>query len=78
MIQVRVFLPPLFSTDKLDERGWLELENDAQLKDLLRLIKMPKVIAKALKVTVNAEQTPLDTILKDGDVAGFFWLLPGG
>jgi len=75
---VRVFLPAFGKLDKLDERGWLQLDDDALLSDLLRDIKVPKALAKLLFVSVNGERAPLDTVLKDRDVVSFFWFMTGG
>ena len=78
MIRVRVFPLPFCNFDNLDERGWLELNDDAQLLEVLRKIKMPKTLVKLFAPSVNGEKAPLTTVLKNGDVVGFFWLLTGG
>ena len=78
MIRVKVFPLAFCKFDKLDERGWLELNDNARLSDVLRDIKMSKPLAKVFMASVNGEKAPLDTVLKDGDVVGFFSLMTGG
>jgi len=78
MIRVKVFPPAFCNFDKLDERGWLDLPDGAKLSDVLRDIRMPKALAKCFQVSVNSVRAKPDTVLEDGDVVGFFWLLTGG
>ena len=78
MIKVKVFAPLWCSRAKLDEKGWMELPDDATLSDVLKGIHMPKLMAKTMQASINSEKMPLDTPLKDGDVVGFFTIIAGG
>jgi len=78
MIKVRVMLPPGWSKKMLDERYWLELEDDATLSDALSAVRMPKPIAKAFFVSVNGTFSNPKEKLKDGDSISFFPVVTGG
>jgi len=78
MIKVRVMLPPGWSRKMLDERYWLELEDDATLADALAAVKMPKPLAKAFFVSVNGTFSNSKEKLKDGDSIAFFPTVTGG
>ena len=78
MIKVRVMPPPPWSRKKVDERYWLTLQDDAKLSDLLAAIRVPKLLARALLVSVNGKLSKTDTGLKDGDSVSFFSIAHGG
>lgn len=78
MIRVKIFGPLGLFTKKLDAKGWLQLENGTTLKDALKQLGMPPFAAKFFLVRVNAVEVPLDTLLNDGDVIGFFSAISGG
>lgn len=78
MIRVKMFAPAWASYQKIDERGWLELQDGAHLKDALAAIRMPGVMGKLFHAAINGEVMPLETELHDGDVIGFFSLMTGG
>ena len=77
-MRIKVFTPLGLGGGKLDERGWLEIEDGATLGDALRELKIPRLVAKAFMVRLNSEEQPLDTKLHDGDMIGFFSLISGG
>jgi len=62
----------------LDERCWMEAEAGTTVSDVMKMIRCSRLKAKLLLVSVNGEQVPLSTELKDGDVVGFFSLVTGG
>ena len=78
MIKVRVTLPPGWSSKKIDERNWLELEDDAKLSDALAAIRMPKLLARAMFVCVNGALSKTDARLENGDSVSFFPIAHGG
>ena len=78
MIKVRVLPPPGWSRKMLDERYWLELKDEAKLSDVLAAIKMPKLLAKAMFVSVNGTLSGADTRLENGDSVSFFPIAHGG
>ena len=78
MIKVRVMPPPGWSRKMLDERYWLELNDDAKLSDVLSAIKMPKLVARAMFVSVNGALSRTNTNLRDGDSVSFFPIAHGG
>lgn len=77
-MRVKVFTPLGLNAGRLDDRGWLELEEGATLGDALRRLRIPRVVAKAFLVRLNSEEKPFDTVLADGDMIGFFSLISGG
>ena len=62
----------------MDDRGWLEIEDESSVRDVLRTIKCSPLKAKLLLVSVNGERAELEKKLQDGDVVGFFYLISGG
>ena len=78
MIKVRVMPPPGWSRKMLDERYWLELNDEAKLSDVLAAIKMPKLLARTMFVSVNGALSRTDAGLSDGDSVSFFPIAHGG
>ena len=80
MIKVRVMLPPGLGSKKkiLDERYWLELEDGAKLSDVLAAIKMPKLLARAMFISVNGALSKTNVKLENGDSVSFFPIVHGG
>lgn len=78
MIRVRVTAPPGCSRKKLDERGWMELPDGARLSDVLKALRMPKLLARLLMVSINGAVASPDTELADGDSIAFFSMISGG
>ena len=78
MIKVRVLPPPGWSRKMLDERYWIELNDDAKLSDVLAAIRMPKLLAKVMFVSVNGTLSRANTRLEDGDSVSFFPIAHGG
>ena len=77
-MRIKIIAPYGCSLDKLDERGWVEVENGTTVSDALRIIRCGKLKAKLLLVSVNGERAALSRKLKDGDVIGFFMPVSGG
>lgn len=79
MIRIKVFAPFFCHCKQLDERGWLTVKDDGvTLGKVMRILKLPKVLAKIMCVTVNGIRQPMNTVMKDGDVIGFFAFVAGG
>ena len=78
MIKVRVTLPPGWKRDMLDERNWLELPEEAKLSDALKVVHMPKLLARTLLVCVNGAVSKTNAKLHDGDSVSFFPIAYGG
>ena len=78
MIKVRILLPPGWRGEKLDERYWLELDDDATLADALAAVRMPRILAKAFFVSINGALSRTDAKLHDGDSISFFPIAHGG
>lgn len=78
MIRVRVTAPPGCSRKRLDERGWMELPDGARLSDVLMAIRMPKILARILMVSINGAAATPDTELTNGDSVAFFSIVSGG
>ena len=78
MIRVKIYAPSWCDSSGLDEKSWVELSDGSTLADAVRLIRMPKLLAKVFHAAINGETKPLNTPLQDGDVIGFFSLITGG
>lgn len=77
-MRIKVFTPFGMAAKKLDDRGWLDIDEGATLADALRKLGISRLVAKALMVRLNSEEKPLNTPLQDGDMIGFFSLISGG
>lgn len=77
-MRVKIFAPAWCKLNVLDEKGWAEMPEGSTLADALSLIGMPRLVGKLLLASINSEQMPLSTPLKDGDVVGFFSIMVGG
>lgn len=77
-MRVKVFTPLGLAAKRLDERGWLELPEGTTLGGALKILGIPRLISKAFMVRLNSEEKPMSTVLKDGDMIGFFSLISGG
>lgn len=77
-MRVKVFPPHGCDRSCLDERGWLEIAEGSDVRDVLKTIKCSSVKAKLLLVSVNGVRAPLSQKLNDGDVVGFFAPVSGG
>ena len=78
MIRVKVFPPYGCDRSALDERSWVELPEGSAVGDVLKIIRLSRVRAKLLLVSVIGERALLSQILKDGDVIGFIAPVSGG
>lgn len=76
-MRIRVFPPHGCDRSALDERCWMEVPEGTTVSDVLRIIGCGRLKAKLL-VSVNGVRAPLNTVLSDGDVLGFFSLVTGG
>ena len=54
------------------------MKKGSTLSDALRLIKMPKGLAKIMMVKLNGLSEKMDTVLENEDVIGFFSFISGG
>lgn len=77
-IRVKMYPPSFCSLKNLDEKGWLTVPYGTTLATALRLIKMPRGLAKIMLVKLNGLSENMDTVLEDGDVIGFFAFIAGG
>jgi len=75
---VKVYLPPHLNRDHLDENGYIQLKEDATLRELFRLLKVPFPAVAVHFCRVNYEKAGLDTRLKEGDTVSFFSFISGG
>ncbi len=79
-MSIRVKILPPHGSDRsaLDERSWAVLPEGSTVHDTLRLIHCSPLKAKLLLVSVNGVRAPLNCVLRDGDVVGFFFPVSGG
>ena len=78
MMRVKIISPPGCDRSALDARGWAALPDGATLFDALKLVRCNPLAAKLLLASVNGERVPFSTMLRDGDVVGFFARCTGG
>ena len=78
MIRVRITPPPGWTGKRIDERGWVELRDGARLLDVLKEIRMPRLVARVFLVSINGTMSKADTLLRDGDSIAFFPIPYGG
>jgi hypothetical protein len=74
VIKVKIYPPAFCSFKNIDDRGWMMMEEGSTLSDALKMIRMPKGLAKIMLVKLNGLSERMDTVLEDGDVIGFFHL----
>lgn len=72
MIRVKVFTPVFCKEPKIDANGWLEIPDESTLADVLKLIHLPKPVARLMMLKVNGVVSPTGTKLHDGDIISFF------
>lgn len=77
-MKIFVLPPGRYTSEKIDENGYLEMKENSTVGDVLKILKMPKIIAKIWLASVNGQIVPFNAILKDGDTVGFFSGLSGG
>jgi molybdopterin converting factor small subunit len=75
---IKVYAPAFINRSALDENGFLYSEETLSLKQLYRLLKVPLLLRPILLCSVNYEQVPMNTPLKDGDVVSFITPISGG
>lgn len=77
-MKVKVFAPPFLDHSKLDDKGFLLLEDNAVLSDVFRAIKAPLFLRPLFITSVNHKKAERSSPLKDGDVISIFWPVSGG
>ena len=77
-VKVMVRAPYIFIPKGIDENGFLEIPAESTVSHVLRKMRMPKIIARMLLVSVNGQLVKGNAILNDGDTIGFFSGLIGG
>jgi molybdopterin converting factor small subunit len=77
-MRVHVTIPPFWKWGNIDERGWIELPEGAKLSDVLGRIRMPKLLAQILMVSVNGAVSRPEKPLADGDSIVFIPIVTGG
>ena len=77
-MRIKIIAPYGCSREMLDERGWIEMREDAKVSDALKIVHCGPMKAKLLLVSVNGERAALSQRLHEGDVVGFFMPVSGG
>lgn len=78
MIKIKVFDPFGLCKGKIDDRGWIEVEDGTTLGEAIKWLGLSRVLSKIMMVRLNGEKMPYDTLLKEGDAIGYFSLVSGG
>lgn len=77
-VRIKVYLPPYLNGDRVDENGYVEINEGARLKDLFNLLKVPFPLASVHLCRVNYDKADLQRQLQDGDIVSFYSLISGG
>ncbi len=77
-IRVKVYAPGFINHDSIDPSGFVKLAEGSSVIDLFQQLKISPILRRIMLCTVNYEKSPLNTILKDGDVVSFLFPFPGG
>jgi sulfur carrier protein ThiS len=77
-VRIRVYLPPYLNSDRVDEHGYVEIEEGSRLKDLFKLLKVPFPLAAVHLCRVNYDKADLHRQLQDDDIVSFYSLISGG
>ncbi len=77
-MKVKVYAPLYGNTDILDETGYLELKENATLKEVFKKLKIPLFLRTSLLCTVNYERVKTSIRLSEGDIVSFIGPLSGG
>ena len=77
-MRIKVFGPMGYCKAELDKRGWMEVPEGTTYGEAVKLIGLPKPLAKLVIMRLNSEDLPYETVLKDGDVISCFSLMRGG
>ncbi len=77
-MKVKVYAPLFGDTDILDESGYLELAENATLKEVFKKLKIPLLLRTSLLCTVNYERVKMSSKLSEGDIVSFIGPLSGG
>lgn len=77
-MKVKVYPGPFCKTERLDENGFVYLDEGSTLEDLYKIIRFPLPLRGLGLCTVNYEKVKRDIKLKDGDIVSFFTPIAGG
>jgi molybdopterin converting factor small subunit len=77
-LKVRITAPPFCDHSSIDDRGYIELEKDANLNDLYKKLKVAALLRPFLITSINYEVARPSVTLSDGDEVSIFWPLSGG
>lgn len=78
MIRIRIFDSYGICKSVLDEKGWVTLPDGTTLGEALKTLGLPYLFSKVMMIRLNGEKKPLNTVLSNGDVIGYFSLISGG
>ena len=77
-MKVKVYAPYFGDTQVLDKAGYLELDDDASLRDVFKKLKIPFYSITSMLCAVNYESVKKSTKLSDGDIVSFVSPISGG
>jgi len=71
-MHVKVYLPPHLNRDHSDKNGYIQFKEDATLREIFRLLKVPFPAVAVHFCRANYEKADLDIRFKEGDIVSFF------
>lgn len=78
MVRIEIYAPSVCDFTHIEKGGYMQLEDNISLKEVLKIIKLPILWRKFSYITVNSDKVSSDYIMKDGDVLSIFMPVVGG
>ncbi len=77
-MKIELYAPPICDLSRVDDKGYIDVPEGTTYGELLKLIKLPFVWRKIFPCLLNYEKSPLNTVLKEGDIISIFTPIAGG
>jgi len=77
-MKIRVYPGPFSHTDALDEDGFMDIEEGAEVGDVIKRLRYSFPIRVLGLYMVNYKKAKLNTKLKDGDIISIITPIAGG
>ncbi|MBI9044005.1 MAG: MoaD/ThiS family protein [Anaerolineaceae bacterium] len=77
-MKIKVYAPNFCDHSSLDNSNYMELPDQATVKDIYQRLKIPLIFCPIVVCAVNQKTTKISGKLKDGDVISFILPIAGG
>jgi len=78
MIKIKVYPGPFVDDRLIDEDGIILIDEGSRVRDLLKILKIPRAVYKLGLYSLNYKTVPIDEKLEDGDEFSFISPISGG